>query len=408
MQVKKLAGIVALIIAFTGTNAQDPDDLYCRGVASLMTGNYSEAANFLTSAIKLEPNNALMYLKRGEAYYQSGLLDDALNDFLETDMLDKSKGSMGLARTYARLGNEEKSLFYLREHLNSGYHLKEKDIKKDSAFDKLQYTDGWYVLWQENWYTGEEEVESEVDYLLHKEQYLDALTLLDEKILKSENPHILYACRAKVYEELDNYKGAIADWDNAITHGGYIRDYYIERGKAYSRLGKYENAAGDFTKVLRNDPACFSLYIERANAYAQLKKYSLAIKDVETYLEYFDNDQNAIALCGDLYYLSGNYIEALKYYNRNLRLDKSKPEYYKARGKAYLKTGTYMFAINDLSMALDLYPNDGETYLLKGIALFESGDIEGACSDWNKARKFGEVKAVEYLLKYCDQKALSH
>jgi len=401
MQVQKITGIILFIIVFMGSNAQETDDLYCKGVANLKTGNYYEAINFLTSAIKLEPNNSLLYLKRGEAYYQSNLLDNALNDFLETYTLDKNKANLWLSRTYARIGNEEKSLFYLREHLNSGYHLKEKYIKKDSAFDKLQYTDGWYVLWQENWYTGEEEIEDEVEYLLHKEKYLDALSLLDEKISESENPRTLYACRAKVYSKLNNYKGAVADWDNAIALERNIQDYYIERGKVYYKLGKFEDAAEDFTKVLRKDPAYFSLYIERAHAYAQSKKYSLAIRDVETYLGYFEDNQEAIALCGDLYYLDENYIEALKYYNRNLRLDKSKPEYYKARGKTYLKTRTYRFAINDLSMALDLFPNDGETYLLKGIALFESGDVEGACSDWNKARKYGETRAVEYLFKHC-------
>jgi tetratricopeptide (TPR) repeat protein len=399
--VRRIIAIVLFFAAFMGVDAQEADDLYCRGVANLVTDNYNGAIDFLTSALKLEPNNPLIYLKRGEAYYKSGLYGDALNDFLETNELDKGRADLWLSRTYAATGNDEKSLYYLREHLNSGHHLKEKIIKKDSAFDKLQYTEGWYVLWQENWYSGYEEVEADVDYLMRKEQYLDALTLLDEKILESENPHILYACRAKVYTELENFKGAVSDWDKAIANERNRPDYYIERGKIYMKLGKYDAAADDFTRVLRSDPAHFELYIERANAYARSKRYNLAIRDVENYLGYFENDQQAIALCGDLYYMSENYIEALKYYNRNLALDKSKSEYFKSRGKAYLKTGTYRFAINDLSMALDLDPLDGETYLLKGIALYESGEIEGACSDWNRAKKLGEARAIEYLLDYC-------
>jgi tetratricopeptide (TPR) repeat protein len=402
MQVRRLAAIILAFTAFTGVYAQEADDLYCRGVAKLITGNYNEAIDFLTSALKLEPNNPLIYLKRGEAYFKSGLLGDALNDFNETNELDKNSGNLWLSRTYARIGNDEKSLYYLREYLGTAHHLKEKSIKKDSAFDKLQYTEGWYILWQENWHTGEEEVEAEVEYMIRKEQYLDALTLLNEKILESDNPYILYACRAKVYTELENYKGAVSDWDKAIEKERNNPEYYIERGNAYMKQGKYDAAADDFTRVLRSDPACFSIYIERANAYSRSGKYNLAIRDVENYLRYFENDQHAIALCGDLYYLSEDYIESLKYYNRNLALDKSKPEYFKSRGKAYLKTGTYRFAINDLSMALDLNPLDGETYLLKGIALFESGDTEGACSDWNRAKKLGEVRAVEYLLNYCD------
>lgn len=398
----KLISILLFLVIVPGVNAQNPDELYCKGIASLQSGNYDESINYLTSAIKYDPNNALLYLKRGEAYYKSGLLNDALTDFEETNILDENTADFWISKTYALLGDEEKSLIYLKKHLNSRYRIEEKTIKKDDAFNNLQYSDGWYNLWQEDWYTEEENTEEEIDYLMKKELFLDAIALLDEKISASEDPHKLYAYRARVNIKLGNFKGAVIDWEKAIAIERRIPDYYIERGKAYSGLGKFKNAVDDFTRVLRQDPAHFSLYLERANAYAQLKEFTPAIRDVVTYLKYFENDQDAIALCGDLHYRNENYIEALKYFNRNLKLDNTKAEYYKDRGKTYLKTRTYKFAINDLSMALDLSPYDGETYLFKGIARFDSGDKEGACSDWNKARKYGEMRAVEYLLEYCE------
>ncbi len=293
-------------------------------------------------------------------------------------------------------------MYYLRNHLGSKYHLKEKIIKRDSAFDNLQYSDGWYNLWQEDWYTQEEKIEEEIDYMMKKEMYLEAIAMLDEKISASDDPQMLYAYRAEINTKLGNFKGAVTDWDNAIALERRIPEYYIKRGKAYAELGKFKSAVEDFSRVLRQDPASFSLYLNRAKAYAELKEFDQAIRDVTTYLKYFENDQQAISLCGNLHYLNEDYIEALKYFNRNLKLDKSKAEYYKDRGKTYLKTRTYKYAINDLSMALDLSPHDGETYLFKGIARFESGDREGACSDWNKARNYGEMKSVEYLLKYCE------
>jgi tetratricopeptide (TPR) repeat protein len=401
--VGKLINILLFLVAVLVSSAQDADELYCRGVASLESGYYEEAINSLTSAIKSEPNNPVLYLKRGEAFYKSDLLDDALNDFQENKRMDENTtADLWLSKTYARLGNEEKSLYYLRNHLSSRYHLKEKMIKKDSAFDNLQYSDGWYNLWQEDWYTKEEKIEEEIDYLMKKEMYLDAIAMLDEKISVSEDPYKLYACKAELDTKLGNFKGAVTDWDNAIALERRVPDYYIKRGKAYIELGKSKSAIEDFSRVLRQDPANFSTYLERANAYAELKEFDLAIRDVTKYLIYFENDQKAIALCGNLHYRNENYIEALKYFNRNLKLDNSKAEYFKDRGKTYLKTRTYKYAINDLSMALDLYPYDGETYLFKGIARFESGDKNGACSDWNKARNYGEMKAVEYLLDYCE------
>jgi tetratricopeptide (TPR) repeat protein len=232
--------------------------------------------------------------------------------------------------------------------------------------------------------------------------FLDALALLDIKIPETKDAHKLYAKRAKINDILGNYKGSVEDLDKAIAVENRIYNYYIERGNAYFKLGKYKAAIEDFSKALRQEPAEFSLYIKRAKAYEQLKEYKPAIRNVVTYLKYFEKDREATALCGNLHYLNENYIEALKYFNKNLNVDKSNPEYYKDRGKTYLKSKTYKYAISDFSMALDLSPNDGEAYLLMGIANFATGDKEEACLDWEQAKKNGEVSAIEYLLEHCE------
>jgi tetratricopeptide (TPR) repeat protein len=399
--VNKIKNILIILVFVPVLNAQEPYDLYCKGVAFISMGRYEEAISYLSEAIKLSPNNHRLYLKRGRAYYNSDKLDNALNDFLETNRLSENQADLWLSKTYARLGDIENAINYLKNHLKSRYREKEKIIKKDNAFNDLQYTNEWYLLWQEDWYTPEESVVKEVDYLVKKERYLDALALIQEKLPESNNSYRLYVCRARINKKLNNYKGAMEDWNNAISAEKRIPAYFIERGKVYVELGKYRDAVDDFSRVLRQDPADFPVYIQRAKAYAGLQEYKQAIADVLVYLKYFENDQDAIQLCGNLNFKNENYIEALKYFNLNLDKDKSKPEYYKERGRTYLKTRTYKYAINDFSMALDLSPKDGETWLLKGIARFESGDREGACSDWSQAGKNGESRAVEYIHKHC-------
>jgi len=399
---KRLIYISLFFIFIPASNAQESDDLYCKGAAYMQMGRYDEAINYLTSAIKLSPGSARLYFKRGKAYYKSDSLNKAMRDFQETNALNESLADLWISKTYARLGNNDESLSYLKSHLKSGYRMNEKVIRKDDAYNDLQYSDEWYMLWQGNWYTNEEETIKEVDYMVKKEMYLDALVLLDEKIPESKYAYKLHACRAKVNEKLNNYKGAVEDWSIAISIENRIIKYYVERGNAYFELGKFKDAINDFTKALRQEPAEFTLYIKRAKAYAKLKEYKPALRDVVTYLKYFEHDQEAIALCGNLHYLNENYIEALKYFNKNLSLDKSNPEYYKDRGRTYLKSKTYKYAISDLSMALDLSPNDGETYFLLGIACFETEDMEGACYNWKEAKKKGDYRAIEYLLEHCE------
>ncbi len=382
-------------------NAQDPEDLCCKAEACIQTGRYDEAINFLTEAIKLKPNTPRLYLKRGKAYYFTDKLDNALSDFHETNNLSDDLADLWLSKTYARLGNTEKAIFYLRDHLKSRYRQKEKVIKKDDAFNALQYTNEWYLFWEENWYTPEEDAEKEIDYLVKKGLYLDALALLEEKIPESKEAHRLYSCRARINKKLNNFKGALEDWNNAISTEKRIPRYFIERGEISLEMGRFRDAIEDFSRALREDPSNFPVYLKRSNAYAGLKEYKLAIADVNTYLRYIEDDQEAIELCGNLNFKNENYIEALKYFNKNLSKDKSNAEYYKDRGKTYLKTRTYTYAINDFSMALDLSPMDGEAYFLKGIACFETGDREGACFNWTQAKRNGESGAVDYLHKYC-------
>ena len=64
-------------------------------------------------------------------------------------------------------------------------------------------------------------------------------------------------------------------------------------------------------------------------------------------------------------------------------------------------TKTYQYAIYDLTMSLDLDPTDGETYLYLGIARMESGDKTAACSDFQKAQRLGEARALRYIIDYC-------
>jgi len=52
-------------------------------------------------------------------------------------------------------------------------------------------------------------------------------------------------------------------------------------------------------------------------------------------------------------------------------------------------------------MYLDIDPRSGNVYAKKGMARFNLGDKKGACSDWEKAKRYGSYDSVEYLEKYC-------
>ena len=387
-------------MAFT-LSAQSPDLYYVKGMAEFIKGNLDDAILSLTDAIDHNNSDERYYLNRADAYLKQGKFTQALKDYEEANSILPGCGNLGIARTYAATGDMEKAFQYLTSHLRSNFRLPELVLTKDPALDPLKQTDEWLALWQQEWYDDFDKAKAEVEYLLRKKTPETTLEYLNPLMPAFQNKAEYFALRAGVYMLEENYAAAVADYSMALSLDKNDPGCYLNRGIAFLRSEKFRNAVEDLSRGLRLEPASFAFYLERARAYAGLSDYKSAIGDAEFYLRYFSEDQQAISLCGELNYQDEDYINALKYFNRNLKSDPNNADYYKARGKTYLKTKTYTYAINDLSMALDLKPDDGETYLYLGLAQYETGDKEGACSNLQKAQRFGNTLALKYSIEYC-------
>lgn len=73
------------------------------GMASLKRQEYDKAINDFSEAIRLDPNVAIIYFNRGNAYYDHGNLDKACSDYNEAIRLDPN-----FARAYVGRGDARK------------------------------------------------------------------------------------------------------------------------------------------------------------------------------------------------------------------------------------------------------------------------------------------------------------
>jgi Flp pilus assembly protein TadD len=106
-------------------------------------------------------------------------------------------------------------------------------------------------------------------------------------------------------------------------------------------------------------------------------------------------------LLGRADYEMGNYLSALKVFNKLMETEAPRADYYKARGMTYYKTRIFESAAYDLSMSLDLSPNDPETNLYLGLAEKSRGNNEMACYFLQRAKNFGSIEADNYIKTYC-------
>jgi tetratricopeptide (TPR) repeat protein len=398
-----LTGLILIVIlSFLSFHSySQTDEQYLAGNAFLLKGDYSRAVESLSLAISRNNSDEQLYIRRGQAYLNNNETEKAIDDFNEANLISPNSADLWLARVYATIGNTQESLKYLQSHLKSPFRINEDSIKKDPAFNAIQGTTEWYALWEKDWYTDAEKTIADAEFYARKKQFDQALSLLDNAIIKDPQNAGLMAERAEIFQKQGNYASAAGDFSSAINADKSNPTYFAKRGYALLQSGRHKDAVNDFTKALKEDPADFKLYLKRAEAYAGLMNWQQAVKDVQLYLHYFNDDQDALYQCGEYFYSSGDYINALKYFNSNLKEDPNNALYYKARGKTYLNTATNKYALSDLSMSLDLNPNDAETWMYHGVAAIHAGDKSTGCSSLRRAQQLGSTEAVKYLMENC-------
>lgn len=392
--------ISSLLFVFPGFIPAQQEK-YLHGVASVNQKNYTAAVDFFTDALKSNDLKPLCFLARGKAYVQLGKTDEAIKDFMDAEKLKPGIASYELAKCYAKQGNIENTIYYMRLHLESPYKVLESEIKKEEAFSNVEKYKDWKAIWQKEWYTKSEKISADANYLVNSGDNLEAVELVNKELLHFPRAHELYVARARAFVALGNQRSALDDYSTALSLSKRNPEYFKERGILLATIGRDKKAADDFTLALKIKPEMFELYLMRAQACKRSEDFKQAIKDVELYLQFFPKSEEAMFTAGQVYYEYGEYAESIKRLTPLIEKNSKKPEYFHARGLAYFEIRELDSAIQDFSQALDLNPELSETWHSKALARYYNGDKEGACLDWKKAKELGNTSSNDYLGMYC-------
>ncbi|MBW4633337.1 MAG: tetratricopeptide repeat protein [Iphinoe sp. HA4291-MV1] len=196
-----------------------------------------------------------------------------------------------------------------------------------------------------------------------------------------------------------DYKGAIADYTEAIRLNPKYADAYYKRGIARSHSGDKQKAVEDLQKAT-------DLFLKKGNnADAQrskglaryyLKDYQGAITAYTEAIRLNPNDTRAYYNRGNARYELGDKQGAIADFNQALRINPNYAKAYYNRGNARSNLGDNQGAIADFNQALRINPNLAEAYIGRGNARYELGDKQGAISDFNQALKINPNFAEAY------------
>jgi len=400
--IKRIAIVILLLTCIfpPSLKAQASNNLF-DAYGNFYSGNYTDAIIAFDKLIKENSSvRPVDFLYRGICEYKTGRYQQALSDFRIAADKNIPEACLWIARTHVVLDNFNEAITFLGKYLQQSPEIETGEIKKDPEFKKLHTLEGWYELWQNDRNSNIQEIIDEAEYLAGKQKFGEA-HLLIEGNPEQQNIRLLL-CNSKIYTSEGNVELAINELTSGLA-GSPDNLLLLKQKAAYlAMLKDYSEAYTILTKVLITVPEDFTVRYSHAEVAYYSGNLADAKNDIDLYLKYFNNEE-AVFLAGKIEYASGRYLNALRYFNSLLEKNTSSAEYFKARGLTYYYTNTLQQAAYDLSMSLDLVPDDAEANYFLGLTHDSLGNKKMACYYMNRARKYGEPEAIEFLQINCQE-----
>lgn len=397
---KKAIFILITFVSGALLNAQTGNYEIARAEAHVEEGRYQKAITECEKALSITDDYRI-YLILGKAYKNIGNADKAIKAFAKASYLAPGSGDFSTACLYSTLGDSEKALLFLETHLKSEYKLTEREILLNPELKILEGKSGWKKLWIRDWYSDMEEGLAEARYLADNERLSeleDLISYLKPKYEASAGIEYIMA----LYSGLTgDKKSELAHYRNAAKESDSDRFFLQAYINTLIEQREYFEAVEATSKALDLYPSEKEFILQRAKSLKGAGNPDEAMKMTLLYLEISPNNEQGLALAGDIAFEKRSYSDALKFYSSGIELYPGNPDNYINRANVYSNTSTWEFAISDYSMALDLDPRNAEVYFNKAYALLKTGNRDDACRDYRMALKYGNKKASAAINKNC-------
>ena len=268
-------------------------------------GDYKEAIQYYSQALRLNPNLTQGYLMRGNTLLQIGNEQAAIADYSQALRLDPK---------------------YIHAYL----------VRGDALF-RLG------------------------DYQAATEDYTQTI-LLDYKCTTA------YNSRANACASLGRFELAIEDYTQAILLDPKFKDAYLGRADANYNLGNFQNALADYNQVLILDSEHFIAYNKRGNTKSKLGDFRGAVEDYNQALNLNINYTDVYLGRGNALYNLEEFPEAIKDYSKALVLNPYSAEIYYNRGISYIKLGYQIKGQEDVKKAISIAKKQRDKELYKRLS----------------------------------------
>jgi tetratricopeptide (TPR) repeat protein len=203
----------------------------------------------------------------------------------------------------------------------------------------------------------------------------------------------------------NEYKEAIEAFTLALVRNNKMNEVYIYRGIAKDAIDDFEGAIKDFNSACSIDCNDVFVYVERAKTYLNMKKTAEAEKDFLKVTQLNPNSKDAEEAwdyLAKLKFQQQNYRTAANYYTRMLKFRPEDTQVFCNRAACKLLLNDYDGACKDCDKAIACDKDNGKAYALRAQVKLKLNDKAGACQDLKKAKKEGHKPAALMMKEVCE------
>lgn len=342
-----------------------------RGLVYLSMNDEKSAITDFSEALTVNPKNVNALVFRGKAYAEDKLLMLSDSDYTKALTIDVTnlQANLGMIQNLVVREDYQKAISRLTKLEELYPNNEDIHIYRGEAYQMMgRYNEAFDDVL--SLISAKDDYNSTLPLLVARAIQCDTYSLpkISAKVASGEKLDLWLQARAKMYELMDRYDDAIADY-NALEQE--LKDTYapicVGRGDCQKHKGNYILAMKEYQKALDLE--------ETPKAYAQIA----IIKRNE-----------------------GKLDSAMAFANKAVNSDPSNPEFYYIRGKIRESRRDSDQALRDYEMGLSIDKHDVRLLAARGMCELKRKQQQQARND------FDEISYLERVVKPCDnRKALA-
>jgi tetratricopeptide (TPR) repeat protein len=315
-------------------NPQHPPTLNNLGSIMFYQKNYDKASELYDMAIQYDSQFVDAYMNKANLQKTIGEYDDAILYYSKALEIDPKNSSIltGLASVYMARGDYHKAIHIIKKNPhhqddpNSLFHL-------SMCFENIR------------------DFNSQKDCL--------------EKYLTIDNNELAWISLCNCYIELKLLDQAIKAAEK-ITNQDFVKKTCL--ATIYCKQGKFELSEKLLDEVIKKYPNLTEARLSRAELYTAINQFDKAAEEY-LYIILYINPKNAEAYnnLGNIYFKTGNLVEAIEHFERALSLNPKLTIAYSNLGNALRAHRNFYGAIECCELCLKINPNFIQAYLNQAL-----------------------------------------